>query len=203
MKFLWRIGVAAFLLATFPGQIGCTNPGSHGGMKSESRPGLPQAPTETFLNGDKIAVILTDIPNAPIASEQRIADDGEITLHLNYKLNAARKTRKQLQNEIHDYYVPKFYPRCTVTVKAEDRFFYVRGWVKAANRYAYYEDLTVLKAITAAGGFDVFGKSWEVHVTRLDGKNFIVNCEKALKDPKLDLAIYPGDQIFVPQRVWR
>jgi hypothetical protein len=32
--------------------------------------------------------------------------------------------------------------------------------------------------------------------------SLIMNCNKALDDPKLDLPVYPGDKIVVKRRLW-
>jgi protein involved in polysaccharide export with SLBB domain len=62
--------------------------------------------------------------------------------------------------------------------------------------------MTVLKAIQTAGGFTEFAKRTKVQVTRANGhKEKPVNYDKAVKNPKLDLPIYPGDQIFVDKRI--
>jgi len=39
-----------------------------------------------------------------------------------------------------------------------------------------------------------------VILTRQDGTIYKVDCNKALKDPKLDLEVLPGDKIFVDKR---
>jgi protein involved in polysaccharide export with SLBB domain len=61
--------------------------------------------------------------------------------------------------------------------------------------------MTVLKAIQAAGDFTDFGKKSKVEVIRANGhKEKPVDCYKAIKNPKLDLPIFPGDQVIVPRR---
>ncbi|MCX8108287.1 MAG: SLBB domain-containing protein, partial [Verrucomicrobiae bacterium] len=67
----------------------------------------------------------------------------------------------------------------------------------------YTGEMTVLKAISTAGGFTEFAKRNRVEVTRASGgKPVVVDCVKALKNPRLDIPIYPGDRIFVHKRVW-
>jgi len=158
--------------------------------------------TDILRPGDKITVTLSDIPMGPIHQELTISDEGKITLHLNQTFSAAGKTRAVLQEEIHERYYPSLYKQLTVTIKPEERFFYVEGQVKAPNRYLYSGELSVLKAITAAGGFTDFANRKKVQVTRGSKKTETINCEKAKEDPKLDLPIYPGDIISVPKRWW-
>ncbi len=149
--------------------------------------------------GEKIQVLLSDTPGGPISAEVVISEDGKITLHYDQTFVAAGKTRSKLEAEIRTRYVPGFYTKLTVTVKQDDRFVYVDGFVKAPNNYPYRPGMTLLKAITVAGGFSEFGKKNEVTITR-DGNEQKVDCEKALKDPKLDPPLFPGDRIYVPRR---
>jgi protein involved in polysaccharide export with SLBB domain len=148
-------------------------------------------------------VTLSDIPMGPIILEQTITEDGYITLHYNVKVKAGGKTKGDLQEEIRAEYVDKrkIYLRITVNIKTETLWFYVDGQVKAPNRYPYSGELTVLKAINAAGGFTDFARKSKVQVTRVGtGKAEIIDCEKAKEKPKLDVPIYPGDRVEVPRR---
>jgi protein involved in polysaccharide export with SLBB domain len=193
---LWSLGVPA----PVAGQQKSTPAGTNAPAGGQETAGS----TDRLHTGDKILVILADIPMGPMTSEQTITEDGYITLHYNVRVKAAGQTKGDLQEEIRSQYVDKlkYYLRMTVTVKTEERFFYVGGQVKLQGRLPYSGEITVLKAITAAGGFTDFAKKSNVQVTRVNGKTEIVDCEKALKDPKRDLPIYPGDQIEVKRRLW-
>ncbi|MBI5774352.1 MAG: SLBB domain-containing protein [Verrucomicrobia bacterium] len=160
---------------------------------------VPSGSFDILRAGERLLVILTDIPMGPLNYDQNISEDGYITLHLDKRFLAAGKTRSQLQKEITDAYKPNFYVRITVTVKQEERFFYVSGQVRAPNRYMYSGEMTVLKAIATSGGFGQFPRRTQVQVTRAkDGRVEIVDCKKAEKSTKLDLPIYPGDKVYVP-----
>jgi polysaccharide export outer membrane protein len=156
---------------------------------------------DTLSVGDRVIVIITDVPTAYSPQDQRIREDGTITLPLGVTVKAAGKKAGDLATEIHDEYVPKYFVRCTVSVKPEERVFYVGGQVRAPNRYVYVGEMRVMQAIKVAGDFTDFAKKTNVEVTRArGGKPMIVNCKKAMKDPKYDIPIYPGDQIYVRQR---
>jgi polysaccharide export outer membrane protein len=92
----------------------------------------------------------------------------------------------------------------TVTVKHQEstRWYYVDGEVKSPARQIYNSRITVLKAIASAGGFTDFANKKKVKLTRVDGRTQIVNCPKALDNPRLDPEVYPGDKIQVPRRLW-
>lgn len=139
-------------------------------------------------------------PNPP-RHEERVKDDGTITLPLIGAVKAKDRTPGELQNEIRLLYVPRYYnSNLNVTVTGDQRYFYVQGRVRTPNRFAYAGEITVTKAIAAAGDFDDFADRKKVILTRANGKTYTVNCVKALRDPSLDLKVYPGDKIVVPQR---
>ena len=144
---------------------------------------------------------MSDFPSGPSKFSQNVSDDGQIVLHLNQTFSVLGKGPADLQSEIHSRYVPEYYPRMTVMVRAEEQYFYVRGRVENDGRYPYSPGMTVLKAIATARGFDPFAKTWAVLVTRLNGKTIRVDCDKAKNDARYDLPVYPGDIIFVERRI--
>jgi protein involved in polysaccharide export with SLBB domain len=111
------------------------------------------------------------------------------------------KTAGELQNEIHDLYVPKYYVRLNVVVKPGDLVYYVRGEVKQPGRQLYVGETTVTKAITSASDFTDFA-SHKVSLIRANDQVIKVDVDKALEDPALDPQVYPGDQVVVPRRIW-
>jgi len=203
--FVWALvlGVVALGLA------GCDTAGASGGVRAGTAPRVTARVTtnsaalpgrETLQIGDRLLIGFSESPNPPAAQDARIRDDGTISLPFDLTIKAVGKTSAELETEIHDLYVPKYFLRLTVSVRAADQFIYVRGYVKVPNRYVYAGDMTVLKAISVAGDFTEYAKKQSVVLTRADGTQHTVNCVKALKNPKLDPPVYPGDSIYVPQR---
>jgi protein involved in polysaccharide export with SLBB domain len=158
-----------------------------------------------FRAGDSLTIVYGDLPApAPPNFEGKVKEDGTITLLLNQTFTVAGKTVGQLEKEIRDCYVPKYYKYMTATVKPVEstQWYYVNGEVRAPSRQIYNSRMTVLKAIASAGGFTDFAKKTKVQLTRVDGRTLKIDCNKALKNPALDLEIYPGDTIHVPRRFW-
>jgi protein involved in polysaccharide export with SLBB domain len=155
-----------------------------------------------FHRGDTVTVdysgTVTPIPE----SVQTITEDGSITLPYIGAVRALGKTAGELQTDIHDLYVPKYYVRLTVTVSSPQRVFYVGGEVKQPGRQLYVGETTVTKAIQAAGDFTDFANQKKVKLIRHNGDVTTVNCVKAIQDPSLDPPVYPGDQIQVPRRIF-
>jgi protein involved in polysaccharide export with SLBB domain len=156
--------------------------------------------TELIRPGDKLTVTLLDIPGLPVQQPVTVSEDGKITLHKNQVFETTGKTASQLQTEIRTRYVPSYYLEMTVNVKPEDRFFFVQGEVRQSDRYIYTGHTTVTRAISAAKGFTDFARKSAIEVIRSDGTVQKVDYDKATKNPKLDLIIYPGDIIKVPRR---
>jgi polysaccharide export outer membrane protein len=158
--------------------------------------------TEIINIGDSLTVIFSDAPVPEKNFEVRVNEEGTITLIQNEKFVAVGKTRGQLEKEIRERYVPRYYVRMTVTIVPKERVYYVDGEVRQAGPKFYTQPITILKAIASAGGFTDFAKKTKVSLTRLNGKKQTINCEKALKDPRLDVPVYPGDTIYVRRRIF-
>ncbi|MEP6662615.1 MAG: polysaccharide biosynthesis/export family protein [Verrucomicrobiota bacterium] len=169
-------------------------------MPADSKETASDAKVGELRVGDTVQVDFSRIGDREIPRhEEQIKDDGTISLYLIGSVKAAGKTTGQLQNEIQTAY-NKYYVSMTVTVRAPDRFFSVGGQVKLPNRFVYVGGTTVIKAIQAAGDFTDYAKKTKVQLTRTNGKRYVINYEKALRNPSLDLPVYPGDYIYVPQR---
>lgn len=134
--------------------------------------------------------------------EQRIKTDGTINLPLIEPLKVAHLKLAEAQQLIHDAYVPRFLTRLNVVIQHQDRYFYVEGHVKSSGKFVHEPETTVLKAISAAGGFDDYAQKKKVKLIRSSGKVLKVNCVAALDHPELDVPVYPNDKIQVPMRWW-
>lgn len=190
--------VWAWLLMLMLAAAGCATTGTNSTDTGVGAP--PPADYDKLRVSDLVAVSFQNGPDLGL-HEERIKEDGTITLKHIGAVQAAGKTVGELQRDIYSKYVPKYYPNLVVTVRAEDRYFFVDGEVKIPNRYVYSGQQTVLRAIATAQGFTDFAAKERVELTRVDGRKFIIDCKKAQKKPELDLPVYPGDRILVPRRI--
>lgn len=188
-----------------PGYAGASS--AQGGTISNTSPARPLGndTMDAIRAGDTLRISFSDLPvivQSPF--EERVKDDGTITLLENQTFTAGGKTRGQLEKEIHARYVPDYYKKMTVSVlpKSETQFYFVGGEVRLPSRQVYLSRTTVLKAIASAGGFTDFASKGNVTLTRVDGRSVKVNCKKAQTDPRLDLELFPGDKIWVPRRIF-
>lgn len=155
--------------------------------------------------GDTLSVTLGDIPPSVMPmTEERVKEDGTITLTQNQTFTAAGKTRGDLEKEIRERYVPRFFKAMTVSVKhqKDTQFYFVGGEVKMPGRQVFISRMTVTKAIQSAGDFTDFANRRNVVLTRGSGTVERVNCVKAMEDPSLDPEVFPGDKITVKRKLF-
>jgi polysaccharide export outer membrane protein len=68
-------------------------------------------------------------------------------------------------------------------------------------RVPFTEDMTLLTAINAAGGFNEFADQKKVRLLR--GNNArVFDVRQFRKDPSKDLSLQPGDRVEVPQTMF-
>jgi protein involved in polysaccharide export with SLBB domain len=159
---------------------------------------------EVIKVGDTLVISFADTPNPLPAFEIKVPQEGTISLLYNKPFIVIGKTRSQVQREIRAVYVPDYFRNLTVIVvhQSSTRFFHVGGEVKLPGRVIYAGPITVTRAIQSAGDFTDFAQKKKVRLTRANGHTEIVNCIKALTSPSLDKEVYPGDQIYVPRKIF-
>jgi polysaccharide export outer membrane protein len=183
-----------------------------GGCQTSSKPGLMDQPADDPSSaggvarlhiGDTVTITFSGLPDEMPMQEKPIKEDGTITLLDIGRIKAAGKTPGELEDTIHDLYVPKYVTHLNVTVKtSSDRVYFVRGCINRPDRYIYAGSITVSKAITSAGDFTDFADRSDVTLTRADGKRFQLNLNHILAGKDPDPPVYPGDQIEVGKRIF-
>ena len=211
---VWGLGLAALLLSgcsstpdsRFAAVPGVASDGSApASAMADSTPSAPNPyNTDIIEPGESLVINITDLPTSQLPIQDQVKQDGTITLLLNHTFHAAGKTRRQLEQEVHDYYVPAFYRQMTVSIQGQPqtRFYFVDGEVKLPGRQVYIGPMTVLKSIASAGGLTDYAARTKVKLIHPDGRVQTVNCRKAIDHPALDLPVYPDDKIYVPRRLF-
>ena len=176
-----------------------TSTPSNGGLRADL------SPEDVFTVGDLVTVTFSGVQTPPLPHEEQVKGDGNVTLPLIGSLKADGRTPGELQKDIYNLYVPKFYTVSsgfTVTVKPKERVYYVGGEVKAPGPKVYLGKTTVTKAIQTAGDFTDFANKRSVKLIRANGTTVTVNCNKAITEPELDPPVFPGDKIHVKRRIF-
>jgi polysaccharide export outer membrane protein len=184
---------------------GCASSGNKPNVMAD--PGYVKNPGEgaqpRLHIGDVVSITFTGLPEIVEPLDKPIKDDGTITLPDVGRVQAVGKTVGELEDAIHDLYVPKVYTHLNVTVKASsDRAFYISGEVKGPGRLLYTGDITVSKAITSAGDFTDFADRSDIILIRANGDRFVLNMNRILAGKDPDPPIFPGDQIKVGRRIF-
>jgi polysaccharide export outer membrane protein len=194
--------LAATLLAL--GLAGCSTPDYSGAMNPpEPGPNAGEQNVPRLHIGDTVTITFAGVPDELLPQEKPIKEDGSITLPDIGRVQAAGKTPGELEDIIHNLYVPAIYKHLNVTVKTtSDRVYFVRGEVRQPGRLIYVGQITVTKAITSAGDFTDFANHKKVLLIRANGQRFKLNADVILNGEAPDPPVYPGDQIEVGRRVW-
>ena len=134
-----------------------------------------------------------------------VRPDGKISLPLLNDVQAAGLTPMQLGAEI-TAGLKKFVeaPRVTVIItKASDPHIFILGEIARAGAYPLLPNMTMLAALSSAGGFTPFAKQSKVHILRTEnGKQITIsfNYKEAVsgRHPEQNVMLKAGDTIVVP-----
>ena len=151
--------------------------------------------------GDTLLITFTAPGSMQLpAWDQRVKDDGTITLIFNKVFQVAGKRIADLEKEIRDCYVPAFFTNLTVWIRiscSEIRFVYVDGEFRNPGRYLWTNGMTLKDAIEAAGGFNEFANR-RIRLRHPDGT---VESYRLVGDwaHTNNPALRPGDNIHNPR----
>jgi polysaccharide export outer membrane protein len=134
-----------------------------------------------------------------------VRPDGKISLPLLNDVQAAGLTPAQLASQITDS-LKKFVtnPQVTVIVSAiNSQRVYILGEVNRAGAYPLLPQMTVLQALSSAGGFTQFANPKKIYVMRTsNGKQekYPFNYNDVIKGKQSDenIVLKPGDTIVIP-----
>ena len=175
--------------------VGCQSSPNEAG----SNPELPEAGSVAALRpGDSLIVVLQGVPD-PTSNNVQVDERGLITLPYVGAVEAAGVTTAALSQRIRATYLSKrIYTSVDVSVSVTERYVYVGGEVVRPGRIVWTPDLTVAKAIQAAGGFTLYAKEGRVSLVR-ERLAYPINVPLAQQNPSEDPHLMPGDAIQVPK----
>ncbi len=97
------------------------------------------------------------------------------------------------------------HPYVTVSVKTlSSKKIFVLGEVKAPGRFAYTDNMSIVEAVTLAGGFASMAERNYAIVTRIDAtgeKRIPVPVDKIMQGLAVNFQVQPGDIIYVPETI--
>lgn len=157
-------------------------------------------------SGDQVSIRLAGVPPEDISQVSggyTVDGGGNINLPYIGKIHAAGLRQADVQNAIEGAYKGRgIYSAPIVTVSVQfDRLVDIEGDVRSPQRVRYTPDLTLLGAISAAGGFTEYADQTKVCILRNGGRTF-VNVKKVRQNQETDPPMQPGDKISVPRSFW-
>lgn len=170
-----------------------------------------QAPSKSATDDPAYVIGPEDVLSVSVwkepdfSSSVPVRPDGMVSLPLLGDVMAAGKTPDQLGQDIRaklTKYIEE--PRVTVTVTAiNSRRVFILGEVNHPGAVAMSANMTVLQAISAAGGPTAYANTKKINVLRTEqGKQskFLFNYKEVVKgnNPEQNILLKSGDTIVVP-----
>jgi len=158
----------------------------------------------TLRVGDPVELKISGVPaeeQAQVNNTYTVDASGTINLPYINKVKADGLTPAQLAGSIEgSYRAGRIYsnPTITIVMQPTARFVNVGGAVRTASRVPFTEDMTLLTAINAAGGFNDFADQRKVRVMRGSSVK-VYDVRQSRQDPSKDVKLQPGDRVEVPQ----
>jgi protein involved in polysaccharide export with SLBB domain len=171
------------------------------GAGSAPAAGVSDGGGAVLRRGDGIIVYLKNIPR-PEDIKEEVDEVGAVTLPLIGNINVTGMSTAQAEDAITSAYIEGgFYHKIDVIVVAEAGSFYVRGEVKQPGGYPLSGDLTLVQAVTKAGGYTDFAKTSKIKVIRKQ-QDMIFNGDRIEDGKDPDPLIEANDTIIVPRRLF-
>jgi len=179
--------------------------GSADGQATQQQP-VQAAADQSYTIGVDDVLDISVWKEPDVSRSVPVRPDGKISLPLINDVQAAGLTPGNLATEIAGR-LKKYLndPQVTVIVtQINSRRIYIVGGVIRAGAYPLLPGMTVLQAISSAGGFTVYADTKAIRVMRnVDGKQteFPFDYHAVLKGTKSseNILLQPGDTIVVPE----
>ncbi|MBZ5502725.1 MAG: polysaccharide biosynthesis/export family protein [Acidobacteriia bacterium] len=199
LYFGLAVALALFLLV-FPASAQ-----TNAGGRPAARGGESAGAEANYVIGPQDVLDINVWKEGELTRQVPVRPDGKISLPLLNDIQAAGLTPGQLAAQITEG-LKKFItsPQVTVIVaQTNSQRVYILGEVVRPAAYPLLPGMTVLQALSSAGGFSIFANTKKIYVLRqADGKQekFPFNYKEAIggKHPEQNIVLKAGDQIVVP-----
>ncbi len=133
-----------------------------------------------------------------LSGEYEVDAAGVVSLPLIGEVQVLNFTVRQFERQVEERFADGYLvnPRVNAEV-ATYRPFYILGEVNNAGQYPYEPGMTIVKAVTTAGGFTYRANRRRVFITRRGGQD-----EEVAVPASSVVPIMPGDVIRVPERIF-
>ena len=158
----------------------------------------------TLRVGDPVELKVGGVPQEEqlqLNNTYTVDATGSINVPYINKIKAEGLTPAQLARSIEETYrAEKIFtnPNITILMQPTARFVNVGGSVRTPMRVPFTEDMTLLAAVSAAGGFNDFADQKRVRLLR-GNEVKVYDVRQFRRDPSQDVKLQPGDRVEVPQ----
>jgi protein involved in polysaccharide export with SLBB domain len=143
-----------------------------------------------------------------LSSIYEVGSDGTINFPLIGAVKAQGKTPPQIEKEIEQRLAEGYIKQPSVSVRVTEyrsRRVSIFGQVRQPGTFPYSENMSVVEAITKAGGFTGMARKNAVRITRKSGEkteSINIAVEDIGQGRAPNFLLRPGDVIFVPERLF-
>lgn len=158
----------------------------------------------TLRLGDPVELKIGGVPaeeQQQINNTYTVDASGSISLPYINKVKAEGRPPADVARAIEQTYrAEKIFtnPTVTIVMQPSARFVNIGGAVRTPTRVPFTEDMTLLTAVNAAGGFNDFADQKRVRLLRGSSVK-VYDVRQFRRDPSLDVRLQPGDRVEVPQ----
>jgi polysaccharide export outer membrane protein len=160
-------------------------------------PGIAQS--QDYILGPRDLLKITVYDHKDLETRVRISEDGKITFPLLGEIQSAGLTVQGLERKITKMLASGYivHPNVGVFVEEFRVVIYVTGEVRKPGSYPYEEGMTVIKAVSLAGGMTEKASEGKMTVTRK---------ERGAPEASLPIGmndrLRPDDVLQVPEKRW-
>lgn len=172
------------------------------------------ARAEEYTIHERELIQITVYEHADISGDYRVSGDGTIFFPLLGILKVSGLAEKELQEKLTSQLADGFLinPQITVRILEYRDYVYITGEVKKPGAYSYEENMTVIKAVTLAGGFTDLAAPGRIKILRKNSPRS--GAKPEAKNPqdspvkekefkaKIEDLVLPNDIIIVPERIF-
>lgn len=205
MTHTFRLTVPALLALALASPAAAQEPRTPAaGSVANGSPTAPRADTSAdyrLVAGDKLRIEVYKDPQ--LSQSLQVRPDGKVTLPLVGDVTAAGRTSNELRDSIAaslEEYITN--PVVTViVVETVPPVIYVVGEVNSPGAQPLNAQISVLQALSAAGGLSDFAKRKDIRIQRKTASGMTTlrfNYNDAINGEAKPIYLQPGDTIIVP-----
>lgn len=195
-RIIWSVSVFSLVLYAVTAAVGAPPTNT-----------VPSTAPANYVLGPGDEVDITVFGQPDLTTKATVRPDGMIALPLIQQIKAGGKTAAQLETDLTQLYGKYLkHPSISVAIpKFQMNHIYVMGEVAKPGRYDLTDNMTVIDAITLAGGATGMANLDGTHVARNEGgksKTIAVKMKQLIqgKDAAQNIALQNGDLVFIPRR---